>query len=286
MTQIINISDGEYEKFRDYFYHKTGLFFNDSKRYFVDKRIIERILETGYGSFKSYFAFLRFQESEEEFHQLISLMTVHETYFFREEYQLQCMVNHVLDEISDHKKENNLIRIWSIPCSTGEEPYSIAIYLLERWPKINHIDVELVASDIDLEVLEWGKGGLYSNRSVQYLPADILSKYFERQRENQYQLSTNIRSAVQFTQVNINNLRQTRSYINFDIIFCRNLLIYFDDVSRKKTVNTLYDLLNPGGFVFLGHSESMSRTTSLFNVRRYSEGIVYQKPIELKRGRS
>ena len=228
---VAQISEAEFERFRDFFYRKTGIRFEDSKRYFVDKRLIERIRKTGHDSFRSYFTFMRFQASGEELQELINIMTVNETYFFREEYQFKCMVDDVLEELVRCKNEGDEIRIWSIPSSTGEEPYSIAIYLLEYWPMLEEIDVEIISSDIDSKALERCRQGIYSKRSIQHLPKSLLKKYFTLLANGSYQICQDLRESVRFTQVNLSDASQTRAYRGFDLIFCRNLLIYFDDAS-------------------------------------------------------
>lgn len=277
MAEII-ISDEDFQKFREFFYRKTGIQFDASKRYFVDKRLIERIKATGTDSFRSYFTLLRFQASGEELQTLINLMTVNETYFFREDYQFKCLINSMLPEIVKTKRPGSTIRIWSIPSSSGEEPYSIALFLTEYWPDIEKWDVELISSDIDTDILKRAKQGKYSPRSVQHVPKSLLQKHFTKLPDGDYQISDDFRQAVVFTRVNLSDPADTRPYRGFDVIFCRNLLIYFDDLSRAKAAEVLFDALNPGGFVCLGHSESMSRITSLFKVRKFPEAIVYQKP--------
>ena len=274
----ITISDEDFQKFREFFYRKTGILFEDSKRYFVDKRLVERIKATGHSNFRSYFTFMRFQASGEELQALTNAMTVNETYFFREEYQFKCLVNSMLPEIVQRKRPGQTIRIWSIPSSSGEEPYSIALYLTEYWPDIAHWDVELISSDIDTNVLQKAREGRYSARSVQHLPAKLLQKHFRRLPDGDYQISDDFRQAVEFTRVNLNDPADTRPYRGFDVIFCRNLLIYFDDLSRRQAAEVFFDALNPGGFICLGHSESMSRITSVFKVRKFPDAIVYQKP--------
>ena len=271
------IAVAEFERFRDFFYRKTGIHFADSKRYFVDKRLIERMRQTGHDSFRQYFSFMRFQASGLELQALINCMTVNETYFFREAYQFDCLVNDALREITAHKNPGDTIRIWSIPSSTGEEPYSIAIYLLERWADIDKYDIEIVSSDIDSSALEKCKQGLYSERSVGQLPTHYKQKYFTREG-NQYQLCDDLRSSVHFSQVNLADLNQTRRFRGFDVVFCRNLLIYFDDLSRKDAAEVFYSAMNPGGFVFLGHSESMSRISSRFTIKKFKDAMAYQKP--------
>jgi chemotaxis protein methyltransferase CheR len=272
-----HISDQDFNKFQEFFYRKTGIYFEGSKRYFVDKRLVERMESNRCDDFKSYFNLLRFQASGEELQQITNLMTVNETYFFREQYQFKCLVDSILPEIIGHKKEGEMIRIWVVPSSSGEEAYSIAIYLLEYWEGINQWDVEIISSDIDTNMLRHARDGHYSPRSVQQLPARYLQKYFTRTSDG-YQISDELRGAVDFTRVNLSELTETRSYRNFDVIFCRNLLIYFDDVSRKSAAEAMYDVLNPGGFICLGHSESMSRISALYKVRKFAEAIVYQKP--------
>jgi len=276
-----SISEEDFWKFREFFYRKTGIQFEDSKRYFVDKRLIERIEATKSERFRNYFMLLRFDSSGEELQILVNLMTVNETYFFREEYQFQCMVNSMLGEIIRRKKDNLPIRIWSVPSSSGEEAYSIAMYLLEYWPAINEWDVEIISSDIDTDIIAQARRGLYSERSVQHLPVYLLKKYFRR-NGHCYQIGEELLQAVEFTRVNLMDPADVRAYRNFDLIFCRNLLIYFDDLSRRQAADTFYDALNPGGFVCLGHSESMSRISSLFRVRKFPEAIVYQKTWEEK----
>jgi chemotaxis protein methyltransferase CheR len=277
----ITLSDEDFQKFREFFYRKTGIQFEASKRYFVDKRLLERISETGSEDFRSYFTLLRFQASGEELQQLTNLMTVNETYFFREEYQFKCLVNSILPEIIAQKTDNSPVRIWIIPSSSGEEPYSIAIYLLEYWAEINHWDVEIISSDIDTKILAQARKGLYSPRSVQELPTKLLLRYF-RQTAEGYQINDDLLQSVEFTRVNLSERADTRAYRHFDVIFCRNLLIYFDDISRKTAAETFYDALRPGGYICLGHSESMSRISSLYKVRKFPEAIVYQKPLEIR----
>jgi chemotaxis protein methyltransferase CheR len=273
------ISDADFLKFREFFYRKTGIHFDDSKRYFVDKRLIDRIAATGNENFRNYFVSLRFEAKGEELQQLVNVMTVNETYFFREAYQFDCLVNEMLDEVVRRKRPGSRIRIWSIPSSTGEEPYSIAIYLLERWAKINDYEVEILSSDIDTNVLAAAQRGVYSARSVGNLPKPYLEKYFTRMNDNEYRIDRSLVESVEFSRVNLSEPTETRRFRDIDIIFCRNLLIYFDDLSRRLAAEAFYDALTPGGFVCLGHSESMSRISSLYQVRRFTDAMVYQKPL-------
>jgi len=278
-----SITEADFEKFREFFYRKTGIQFDNSKRYFVDKRLIERIEATGSDSFRSYFVKLRFETDGSEMQALVNCMTVNETYFFRESYQFDCLVNSMIDDIVKKRKPGSRLRIWSIPSSTGEEPYSIAIYLLERWPEIDLHEVEIMSSDIDTSVLQAAQRGVYSARSIANLPKPYLAKYFKQNAQGDWVITRDIVDAVEFSRVNLSDPNDTRRFRDIDVIFCRNLLIYFDDISRRIAAEAMFDALRPGGFVCLGHSESMSRISSLFDVRRFPDAMVYEKPMEAKR---
>lgn len=275
----MEITKEDFLRFRDYFYRKTGIYFEESKRYFVDKRLQERAEAKACPDFRSYFNVLRF-DRDNELQAVINLMTVNETYFFRESYQLDCLVNSMMNEVAWQKRPGQRIRIWSLPCSTGEEPYSIALSLLERWKGLEDWDVEILASDIDTQVLNRCREGIYDQRSLMHMPDDWLKKYFKPAltgRNNSYQLSQDIRESVGFSRVNLYSASEVAALGKMDVIFCRNLLIYFDDLSRRQAAERLYDALNPGGFICLGHSESMSRISPLFKVRKFPGALVYQK---------
>lgn len=258
--------------------------FDDSKRYFIDRRLTDRIAATGSGSFQSYFATLR-SDANQEIEQLVNAFTVNETYFYREDHQLQCMTAHLLGDLLRRKPAGNSIRIWSIPCSTGEEPYSIAIWLMENWEEVDNYNIEIVASDIDTRALKAAAEGLYSARALMRLSRDIVERYFERIDEAQVRIDAGLRGSIQFTHANLIDGQEMARYRDFDIVFCRNVLIYFDDASRRIAAENLYDCLRPGGYICLGHSETMSRISPLFRVCRFPEAIVYQRPEEVDGGK-
>ena len=146
----------EFAKFIEFFYRKTGIQFQDSKKYYVERRIADRVKQTRSETFRDYFTLVRFQATGEELQLLVNAMTVNETYFLREDYQFDALVNGILPEIARTKDRGNPIRIWSIPCSSGEEPYSIAISILERWDQADAWNIEILASDIDSKILAGG----------------------------------------------------------------------------------------------------------------------------------
>jgi chemotaxis protein methyltransferase CheR len=252
--------------------------FTEAKRYYVERRIAERMGATGSQSFMSYFARLR-TDVQGEIEQFINAFTVNETYFYREDHQLHCLTNDLLGERIRLRKPGPAIRIWSVPCSTGEEPYSLAIWLLENWPLVDEYEIEIVGSDIDTGVLELAGAGVFGKRALMRLSSALIEKYFTSLGDEKWQILADLRQSVRFSAVNIVEPSQTQPHGRFDVIFCRNVLIYFDDASRRIAAENLFENLLPGGFICLGHTESMSRISPLFDVKRFDDAIVYQRPV-------
>jgi chemotaxis protein methyltransferase CheR len=274
-----SVTEAELRKLAEFLYRQTGMIFNETKRYYVERRITERMAATSNHTFSDYFSYLRGEPGSEVEH-LINAFTVNETYFYREDHQLECLTTDLLRERIEGKARGASIRIWSAPCSTGEEPYSIAIWLLENWTEVDAYDIEIVGSDIDTRVLEAAGAGIFGKRALMRLTPQLIAKYFRQLDDERWLIIDDLRSSVQFSRVNIVETRETRPQGQFDVIFCRNVLIYFDDESRRIAAENLFDNLLPGGFICLGHTESMSRISPLFEVCRYSDAIVYRKPRE------
>lgn len=274
------LTDEEFAKFREFFYRKTGIMLDTNKKYFAERRIADRMNKTGCDSFRAYFSTVRFEASGEEMQRLVNQMTVNETYFFREDYQLKALVEGILPDLAARRNRTGPIRLWSVPCSSGEEPYSLAIYILEHWEAADSHDIQIMASDIDSAILAEAAAGVYGERAVQRLTPDLMRKYFTRQKDGDHRISDVLRGSIDFSQGNVVNPLFMRRFRGVDVIFCRNMLIYFDDTSRRETIEAMYDCLSPGGYICLGHSESMSRISSLFRARKYSDAIIYQKPFE------
>lgn len=277
------ISEDEFQRLCAFFYRRTGMIFTETKRYYIERRVFERMAATKCASFAQYFARLR-MDLDGEVEQIINAFTVNETYFYREDHQFKCLTTDLLKQRLAVKPAGETIRIWSAPCSTGEEPYSIAMWLLENWPEVDSHDVELVGSDIDTRVVAAARAGLYSKRALMRLPEDLVARFFDREGEDAWRLVADVRDSVAFTPVNLVVPAETRAQGVFDVIFCRNMLIYFDEESRRLAAENLYECLQPGGFICLGHTESMSRISALFEVRRFADAIVYQRPLGARRG--
>jgi len=272
------LNEGNFAKLSEFIYRKSGIFLEEAKHYDkISKFVTSRSTELGLDNFRKYFFRLRFEDQKGvEFQELMNAVTVNETYFFREHDQFEVLVNNVLPELDKKRPKSEPLRILSAPCSTGEEPYSMVLYLLEEAELIERRDVEIVGIDIDSNVINKAKNGKFSERSVHAIPADQVQSYFKKVGLA-FSLIPDLVGAVDFKVVNIFDRAAIRELGKFDVIFSRNMLIYFDDASKKEVAMNFYDMLKPEGYVFLGHAEYMSRIVSVFKARKFGTSMIYQK---------
>lgn len=271
------LSDELFDKFIRLIYKRTGIYYEQNKKYYVEKRIEKRAELLEMNNLNEYYMMLKFSDDASEFDKLINELTVNETYFFRDFPQLRNFAEDVLPIFVREKGERKKIKIWSTACSTGEEPYTLSIILQEMLEKPEEWEIQILASDINTEVLHYAKIGLYESRAVRDVPPEYLEKYFTK-RHGKYLINLNVRKPVSFKRINLMDENEMSNIIGCDFIFCRNCLIYFDDESRKSVLSSFYESLNPGGFIFLGHSESVGRISSAYKVQRIGDTIVYSKP--------
>ncbi len=275
------LSIDEFERLADLIYKRAGIRFEQKKIYYLAKRVEKRLVALDMEDTEAYLRLLKFHDLRGyELQEFLNTLTVNETYFFRDFNQLLAFAEHSLEKLVERKKKagDKSLRIWSAGCSSGEEPYTLAIILKEMIDNIQRWDVEILASDIDLNILEKAERGAYMRRSVKDVPDEYLNRYFTR-KAGIFQISDEIRSMVEFRHINLSDRKQLRSCRNFDFIFCRNVLIYFDNISRKKVVDHYYLALNPGGYIFLGSSESPSRINPAFKIDKSGEHLVYFKEL-------
>lgn len=272
------MSDELYNKFTSLVYQRTGISYESNKKYYVQKRIEKQVERLQVESLGEYFQLLKFSESTIEFDRLINDLTVNETYFFRDFPQLRNFAEDVLPLVVKEKEahKNNKIKIWIAACSTGEESYTLSIILNEMLDQPEKWDLNIIATDINSEVLQKAKIGLYDYRSIKSVPPEYLEKYFTLINKK-YSINTSIRRSIHFRNINLMDSKALSEVVGCDFIFCRNCLIYFDEISRGKVLKDFYDSLNPGGFLFLGHSESVGRITTAYKSQRIGDTIVYSK---------
>lgn len=272
------LSKENFAKIGEFIYRKSGIFLEEDKHYDkLAKYIDSRANDLGFDNFRKYFFKLRFDDKEgDEFQALMNAITVNETYFFREKDQFEVLVNRILPELHDSMPTNRPLRILSSPCSTGEEPYSMILHIVEEGEVVEQRDIEVVGIDIDSTVIKKAQVAKYSERAVHAIPKPVLNKWFNKKSLG-YELSEDLQGTVDFHVANIFDKTQMRKLGKFDVIFSRNMLIYFDDASRKEVAMTFYDMLNSGGYVLLGHAEYMSRIVSVFNAKKIDNTLIYQK---------
>ena len=274
------ITQVQLDKVRELIYRETGMLCETKKDYALKARIERRMEATGCKSFREYYRKLLSGEGAGEFSNLIEEITVNETYFFRDFPQLQGFAEKVLPLVLEEKRKKGdlSLKIWSAACSTGEEPYTLSIIvqeMIDDYPKWN---VEILATDIDRQVIRIARKGEYGPRSMKDTPIPYRKKYFEQVGQSLWRVLPHTKDPVRFEILNLMDRKGMRRKRGFDFIFCRNVLIYFSDLSRKRVVNSLYDSLNPGGFLFLGSSESVGRITAAFELLRLDGFLAYRKP--------
>ena len=258
-----------FRNLRDYIYDRTGIFVPDSKKYFLENRLSHRILEKKLSGFEEYLRFLQ-STANGELRGLYDAVTTNETYFFREPRQFDVLANHILPRILER---NRGIKIWSAACSTGEEPYTIAAVLKETAP---FAKAKIFASDISPAAIESARNGIYTSYSVRIIPPHYREKYF-RSRGEIFELDEGIRKSVTFLNVNLIDETQVRAIRDVDVIFCRNVLIYFDDKSKRKAVSLMYDALAPDGVLLVGTSESLHNVTRALKPTVIDNVVIYRK---------
>lgn len=273
------LTDMDLDRIRTLIYEKTGIYFEVKKDYYLKTRVMQRIRELKCNSFMEYYGQLLYAQQDVELARLIEELTINETYFFRDFPQLQGFAENVLPAYLAKKRKNNdySVNVWSAACSTGEEPYTLSIIMQEMIDDCRNWRLRVCATDIDRKVLRHARLGLYGERSMRDTPIPYRQKYF-RELPDGSQVLPEAAGLVSFEQINLIDKIAMRRKVGFDFIFCRNVLIYFDDDSRKRVLASLYDALNPGGYVFLGHAESVGRITASFMLERIGDFLCYKKP--------
>lgn len=267
----LKLTDEDFILFKDLVYKESGICFNVINKVVLESRIESSMYEYKFSDIMNFYNYI--SGDKEELKRFLDKITTNLTKFFRTESNFELLKNCILPDILPKKGDNNQIRIWSAGCSTGEEPYSIAITCLETHG-INEKNIRIYASDLSLDSLVAAKEGRYSKSKVENVPEEYLSKYFDRITSGEYLVKNNVKKLITF---DYHNLRHKGAHNNIDIIFCRNVLIYFDSESQKLTVNRFYDILNEYGYLFIGHSESLFGMNTKFKFNNINNSIVYTK---------
>ena len=275
--EIIPLPEDVFRLVRDIIKDYCGLYFDDASRYLLEKRLSRRIRNHHLNDFRDYYRFIRYDSrAEDELSAIMDILTVNETYFFREQNQLRAFGEEILDELKVTNRGKRMLRIWSAGCSTGEEPYTIAMLMQEK-NAFSGWDVEIHGSDINQRVLQTARRGVYRKNSFRTTEPYFLNKYFVEE-DSSYRISDAVKKLVNFSYLNLLDPCKSKFLGKMDVVFCRNVLIYFDNASRRRVIDNFYDRLVDGGYLLLGHAESLINISTAFTLKHFKHDMVYQKP--------
>ena len=271
MIEVLNNDD--YELFRKLIYDESGITFSDTNRSILDSRIKELLRSKNIATPKEYFAIV--SKDPEEMKLMLDSVTTNLTRFFRNQPHFDTFINYVIPHVIEEKKKtgDRTIRIWSAGCSTGEEPYTIAMVMKEICPL--GYNFKITASDISLKCLMTAKQGFYADSKVDGIPAEYLTKYFTK-TDGGYQIKKEIQDTIHF---DYHNLKNDSGAKNLDVVFCRNVLIYFDEAAQYEVVNRFWNAMAPKSYLFIGHSESLFGMKTNFEFLKTDWACIYQKQI-------
>lgn len=274
------MTDETFWLLRDFVYEHSGIYFADNKKPQLENRLSLRLRANNLPDFDKYYYLLKYDpQAARELRALFDSVTTNETSFFRSPPQIQAFQEKVLPELMQRHGTGGgkTLRLWSAGCSTGDEPYTMGIVVKEVFnDALKDWDVKIFASDISEKALKSARAALYNEYTLRSVPPEIKRKYFT-QNGSQYTVNEEIRMLVDLQYLNFNDAARVRLMKGFDVIFCRNVLIYFDDEAKKRFVAQLYDNLNPGGYLFIGHSESLHNISRAFKLVHFPGALGYKK---------
>lgn len=280
-TRDLKVTDEEFQQLHDFIYEQSGIYIAANRKYLIENRLSNRLKELNLKTFGEYYYYLRFDpKRRDELSNLFEAITTNETSFYRNPPQLEVFQNIILKKVLDdlRAKGQRKLRIWSAGCSTGEEPYTLAIMLNEvlkteilRW------DIKITALDLSPAVVVTARKGIYSDYALRTTPEPIIEKYFTKKEGKLFEVRPDLKKLIHFTTGNLSERMALKRIEPSHIVFCRNVIIYFDDEMKKQVIESFYDNLLPNGYLFIGHSESLHNISRSFKPEYHPGAIVYLK---------
>jgi len=272
----IELTDAMFRVLRDFIYEISGIFFSEDGKPILENRLQQNIKKRQLTSFGDYYYFLKYDRNkEEEIASLIDAITIQETYFFRENRQLDTFMGEVVPELIEKEKRTKRIRIWSAGCSTGEEPYTLSMLFLEQ-RLFQDYTVEIYATDISRAALTQARRGIYNSSSFRAIDPYFQKTYFTKE-ESGLRINDRVKQSVVFLHLNLYDRERWGLLPEMNAIFCRNVMIYFDTPAKKRVISSFYNKLREEGFLLLGHSESLMTLSTDFAMRHFKNDLLYQK---------
>ena len=284
MVAKLELEEKEFLHFRDLIAERAGIYFGPEKHEVLRDNLLQRMEDCGLATFSDYFQLLSSPAGTKEFEHLLNVITIPETYFFRDRAQFEALERVVIPEVLKEKSYPGAsLRIWSAGCSSGEEPYTIAMILAANMEGGEYPPVQILATDLSQAALESARRGVYGARSVREVPQDYLSRFFN-QSGDEYALDESIKRMVEFRYFNlVTEPYPLREMSGWDIIFCRNVTIYFEAESTKKVIHNFYQSLRLGGYFFAGFSESLRYLSDEFTTVQVGGSFLYKKEASKKK---
>jgi chemotaxis protein methyltransferase CheR len=273
------MSDEEFLLLRDCVYSHCGIFFDNDSKYLLEKRLARRLTALNLPSFRDYYHYLKYnRKKDQELMDIMDILTTNETYFFRESFQLKAFTEEVIPELIQRKSAtgNRSLRIWSAGCSTGEEAYTIAM-LLHGTMDLRGWKIEIIGTDISQRVLQHARRAVYGKSAFRATDERYVKRFFIEQDDG-LKVCDEIRDLVTISHLNLFDVNRMVMLGKMDLIFCRNVIIYFDLAAKKRVIESFFTTLYEGGYLLLGHSESLMNVTTQFTLRHFKNDMIYQKP--------
>jgi chemotaxis protein methyltransferase CheR len=279
-SRDVEISEEEFRLLRDFIHETLGIHFDEGQKASLRARLAGRLTSLDLASFEDYYHYLRFgPQREDELQRMVSHITNNETYFFREQSQLQVFADHVLKRLKERKSAGGTrsLRILSAGCSTGEEAMTLAMIVYDSAQFFWGWDVQIIGMDVDRAALEKARRALYFHNSFRSIAPAVIERHFVKQGSGA-QVKEGVRRLTRFVEGNLIDSASYEGLAPLDAILCRNVLIYFSDQMIRRVVELFCAALAPGGFLLLGHAESLSRISDAFTPIRFPGAMIYQKP--------
>jgi chemotaxis protein methyltransferase CheR len=268
------LTDDEFRLFSHLIYNESGITIKDTKRDFLQARLQKRLQANSLNSYYRYYKFVTDKtQGKRELLDLVDSLTINETSFFRNKPQFDLFTNIVIPELKQKKTQEKKLRCWSAGCSRGQEAYSIAMSVLDTLESPETWDIKILASDISLRVLDSAQKGVYSENEIETVRSEYQKEFFDKVNDH-YQVKPNVKKLVVF---DFHNLKHENGVAGLDVIFCRNVMIYFDRDEQKRLVDKFHKSLTDGGYLFVGHTESLQGLSDKFKFLYHNKGAVYQK---------
>ena len=276
-NQTMSLQD--FLSIREFIYGRTGIFFSEAKQYFLENRLNRRLQEVGLGSYRDYLGLLQGQQGKEELKQLFNENTTNETSFWRNPPQIEAFQRIVLPEAAAlvRARGGNRLRLWSAACSSGVEPFTLAMICLEARDLLRGLTVEILATDISEKVLAQAREGSYGSYTLRNLTPAQVAQHFTPLGQDSFQVKPELKQLITFRNFNLVDYGNYRTLGSFDVIFCRNVLIYFDDAVKAKVIKGFHEALSPKAFLLVGHSESIHSFNVGFDLMHFSKAMGYRK---------